>query len=249
MYENYLRVCQKAVKDENVFKTFRRNPNYTPILEHVSQGQGEEYLKECNPILIKQFLTKFSTSEQFGGPLVYSYCHIAHYNYSHTIPLLLSPTTCRYIKVLSDLIKYFLPLEINIVEIGCGYGGQCKIIHDLFKPTSYTLIDIPDVLELTAKWLANFKITPTLRSLTDPSQIKYDLCISNYAFTEFTRHYQDFYAENILKNSTMGYITCNFLNRTDGFSVQEILDLMGGKMYEEKPKTGNNNAIYIWDHR
>jgi superfamily II DNA or RNA helicase len=149
-------------------------------------------------------------------------------------------------KVLADLLKYFWTLDINIIEIGCGYGGQCKIIHDLFKPKSYTVVDFKEVLDLTSKWLANFNIKPTLRSLTDDSKIKYDLFISNYAFTEFTRQYQDFYAENIIKNCTMGYITCNFLNRTDAFSVQEILDLMGGKMYEEKPKTGNNNAIYVW---
>lgn len=238
MYEKYLEVCRKAVEDENVFKTFRRNPDYNVILEHVGYQQGKEYLKECNPILIRQFLNKFATSEQFGGPATYLY---GETNFS--------PTTLRYVKVLSDLIIYFLPLNLNIVEIGCGYGGQCKIIHDLFKPKSYTLIDFPEVLSLASKWLANFKIIPILRSLTVAEQINYDLCISNYAFTEFTRPYQEFYAENVLKHSTMGYITCNFLGRPGAFSVQEILDLMNGKMYEEKPKTGNNNAIYIWDHR
>ena len=150
-------------------------------------------------------------------------------------------------KVLSDLIKHFGSLsDLSIVEIGCGYGGQCKIIYDFFKPKSYTIVDFMPVLNLATKWLSNFNIIPVLRSLEDDSKIKCDLCISNYAFTEFTRPFQDFYAENILKLSTMGYITCNFLGRKDAFSVQEIIDLMGGKMYEEKPKTGNNNAIYVW---
>lgn len=238
MYEKYLEVCRQSVKDEKVFETFRRNPDYNKILEHVSYNHGWEYLNESNPMLIRQFLDKFVTSEKVGGPATYLYHRI---NFS--------PTTLRYIKVLSDLIKHFLPLEIDIVELGCGYGGQCKIIHDLFKPRTYTVIDFPEVLELTSKWLSNFNITPTLRSMHSDSDIHYDLCISNYAFTEFTRFYQDFYAKHILKNSTMGYVTCNFLGRQDGFSVKEIIDLMGGKMYEEKPKTGNNNAIYIWDHR
>lgn len=238
MYSKYLEVCRRAVEDENVFKIFRRNPDYNVILEHVSYQQGKEYLNECISYIPKYFMKEFATSEKAGGPATYLYGELN-----------LSPTTLRYIKVLSDLIKYFWTLDLNIIEIGCGYGGQCKIIHDLFKPRSYTIVDFPDVQALAVKWLANFKIVPVLRSLDDSSKIKYDLCISNYAFTEFTRTYQDFYAENILKNSTMGYINCNFLGRKDAFSVQEIIDLMGGKMYEEKPKTGNNNAIYIWDHR
>lgn len=123
MYEKYLEVCRQSVKDEKVFETFRRNPDYNKILEHVSYNHGWEYLNESNPMLIRQFLDKFVTSEKVGGPATYLYHRI---NFS--------PTTLRYIKVLSDLIKHFLPLEIDIVELGCGYGGQCKIIHDLFKP-------------------------------------------------------------------------------------------------------------------
>ena len=238
MYKKYLEVCRKAVEDEEVFKTFRRNPDYNIVLEHVNYEQGKEYLKETIPYLTKYFMGKFAVSEKFGGPATYLYGELSF-----------SPTTLRYVKVLSDLIKHIGDINVNIVEIGCGYGGQCKIIHDLYKPKSYTVVDFPEVLKLTSKWLSNFNIIPTLRSLEDSSHIKYNLCISNYAFTEFTRPYQDFYAENIIKHSTMGYITCNFLGRKDAFSVQEIINLMGGKMYEEKPKTGNNNAIYIWDHR
>ena len=236
MYSKYLEVCRKAVKDEQVFKTFRRNPDYNEVLEHVSYEQGKEYLKETIPYLTKYFMNKFVTSEKVGGPATYLYGELSF-----------SPTTLRYIKVLSDLIKHIGATDVDIVEIGCGYGGQCKIIHDLYKPKSYTVVDFPDVLSLADKWLLNFKIKPILRSLNDSSHIKYDICISNYAFTEFTRSYQEFYAENIIKHSTTGYITCNFLNRADAFSVQEIIDLRGGKMYEEKPKTGNNNAIYIWN--
>jgi len=43
--------------------------------------------------------------------------------------------------------------DAKIVEIGGGYGGQCKIIYDCFEPISYLMIDLGELLKLQEKYL------------------------------------------------------------------------------------------------
>ena len=47
-YQNYLKVCRDAATDERVFKTFKSDPSYNVVLEHVSFLQGMGYLFEIN---------------------------------------------------------------------------------------------------------------------------------------------------------------------------------------------------------
>ncbi|HUX57070.1 MAG TPA: putative sugar O-methyltransferase [Bacteroidales bacterium] len=238
-YNAYLNVCRKAVVNEDVFKNFKRHQDYTPILEHVSFLQGLEYLTEIGrdfPYLLR-YINKFATNDHVGNPRTY---------HTKEIEIEISPTTLRYIKVLADLMNIFGRLDtMKIVEIGVGYGGQCKIINDIVEWQSYTLVDLPDVLVLAEKYLHAFGITNIKTTLDE----QYDLCISNYAFTEIDRSYQNIYAEKIIKKSLRGYITCNFLGqRSDGaMSKDEIHALNpGGKFIPEKPLTGENNVIYTW---
>jgi hypothetical protein len=238
-YNSYLKVCEKAAKDESVFKNFKRHPDYTPILEHVSYQQGLEYLSEIKqncPNLLK-YMDRFLTNDKIGNPNVY---------YFEDLKINISPTTLRYIKVLSDLINLFGRLdEMNIIEIGGGYGGQCKIINDVYNPASYTLVDLPEVLKLNNKYLKDIE-NIILRNIDDLSEIHYDLCISNYAFSEVERKYQIFYAEKIIKNSDRGYITCNFIV-SENLSKEEIFALkLNYTIYQEKPLTYDGNLIYTW---
>lgn len=245
-YNAYLKVCQEAAENDEVFKDFKRHPDYTPILEHVSFSQGLGYLEEINqnfPYLLK-YINRFATNDTLGNPYIYYYGELG---------ISISPTTLRYIKVLGDLMNLFGCLNgIDIVEIGVGYGGQCKIIYDWAKPKSYTLIDLSESLVLSGKYLKRQYLkqqdldTIILRNADDPSEIHYDLCISNYAFTEIGRNYQNFYAEKIIKNSNKGYITCNFI-ASENLTKEEIFALKSNfTVYQEKPLTGDGNLIYTW---
>lgn len=241
-YKRYLDVCQIASISENVFNGFKRNPNYTWVLEHVSHSQGADYynqIKEAGGVVFDN-LKIFEKNDALGNPYQFEYGGAV-----------LSPTTMRYIKVLSDLVCLFGGLDyLNIVEIGVGYGGQCKLINDLFKPSSYTLVDLPEVLSLSDKYLSKCNVPHTLRNATDASIIKYDLCISNYAFTEISREYQDFYADYIIKYSDSGYITCNFFGQRGGdgaMSKEDIFSLKSNyTLLPEKPLTAPQNIIYTW---
>jgi hypothetical protein len=243
-YNRYLKVCKDASENEEVFKTFKSHPDYNVILEHVSHADGLKYLVEIGtefPYLLN-YMKKFATNDDIGNPRIYP---------CKELGMSISPTTLRYIKVLADLMNLFGRLDgMDIVEVGGGYGGQCKIINDMTEFSSYTLVDLPEVLILNNKYLERHGIKNViLRDVEDTSEIHYDLFISNYSFTEIEHKYQDLYAEKIIKNSDRGYITCNFLGQRGdgGMSKDEVFALKpNGQFIPEKPLTAPNNLIYIW---
>lgn len=242
-YNAYLKTCREAAKNEEVFRNFKCNPDYTPILEHVSFSQGLGYIEEINRLdsdfLLPSVLNIFRTNDYTGNPHIYYYGELK---------ISISPTTLRYIKVLADLVSLFGNLDrLNIVEIGGGYGGQCKVINSLYIPASYTIVDLPEVLLLCKKYLGKNGIKDViLRNTDDPEEKHYGLCISNYAFSEVGREHQTFYAGRIIANSDRGYMTCNFIDPKN-FTKDEIFALKSNyKVYEEKPLTGAGNLIYTW---
>lgn len=249
---SYINVCEKCLIDQNVFLNFKSDSNYTNILEHVSYSEGLGYIEEIkrnNEKLLKN-ISKFKTNDDIGNPKRFFYSELNEY---------LSPTTLRYVKVLSDLIDNFGSLEnLDVVEIGVGYGGQCKIISDIFNFKSYTLIDLDSVLKLSELYLNNFGIENLIFKTLDEikDDVKYDLVISNYAFTEIQRNIQDQYKNKIIDNSENGYLTCNFfdyngnstvlINNILSYSVSDILKINDGIKISEEPETSPTNFIYIW---
>lgn len=244
--DRFAKVFRDALTNEDLFKDFRRHPDCKQICEGLYNFTGARYIVEIKrtfPVLL-EYMDRFASSDTIGNPQSY------HYRIDKT-EIDISSTTLRYIKVLADLMNLFGSLNnMNIVEIGSSYGGQCKIINDIQKFKSYTLIDLPDVLALSEKYLNLHNVNNfILRDINDISDLDYNLCISNYAFTEVERNYQDLYVEKIIKKSSKGYITCNFLGERikDGaLSREDILLLHDGKFIPEIPKTGVNNLIYIW---
>jgi putative sugar O-methyltransferase len=242
----YPHFCESACEDDNIFNVFRSNNKYSPILEHVSKEYGDEYLDiiKRDNINLLDHIDKFKTNDDVGNPVKYEY-DIGHF----------SPTTIRYIKVVSDLIKIHGKLDgMDIVEIGCGYGGQAKMIMDVYDVRTYTLIDLDPVLKLTQKYLESFDLDKskiyykTIKDLTTSD--KYDLAISNYAYTECVKSIQSEYFDKVLSKSINGYITANFVNDSFGldyFTKHELLDKFE-KSYElpEEPNTHENNFLLIW---
>ncbi len=254
--DDFIEINKLAAQYPSVFSIFKRQPGYRKVLEHVTREQGDEYLKITQYYNINSIVSKFDKYKEndvIGSPVTYRYR-----------PGNFSPTTLRYIKVLNDLSLFFGSLDnLNIVEVGPAYGGQCKIITDTYKPRSYTVIDLPDVLLLTKKYLnyfniKNIKYIPSNKIITD---IKSDFVISNYAFSELKKSEQDLYLNHILKNVERGYITYNaehmikhvYKNReyTDiPYSNKKITNKMSRlhKIYvfDERPNTAKGNIIITW---
>jgi hypothetical protein len=81
----------------------------------------------------------------------------------------------------------------------------------------YTLIDLHEVLNLANKYLDNFnfdnnflfKTKSELNNYPANSFYEYDLVISNYAFSEFSRSLQKEYIYKVFLKSKRGFILMN----------------------------------------
>ena len=163
-----------------------------------------------------------------------------------------SPTLLRYLKVYIDLEKNFGPLKnLNIVEIGIGFGGQASLIGLLDKPLSYTFYDIPPVLELAKQFTNKLEVPGNFEFIDgrNPKSSNSDLVISNYAFSELNRVVQDQYLEHVVLPSPRGYITWNPLSEEmlGGYSLADLIRLIpNSQIHPEKPNTFEGNVIIIW---
>ncbi len=235
-------IVQEALNNEILFNSFKRHPWYTPILEHVSYDDGLKYLDiiEKEYVFLLKNFEKYKTNDVIGNPLMYNYGTFGD----------MSPTTLRYVKVIGDIINNFGSLDgLDIVEIGCGYGGQSKIIFDTYNIKSYTFIDLPVVLELTKKYLERLNLDMSKMIFKDINSLtgeeKYDLFISNYAYTECSDVIREKYFNFVLKNSKMGYLTSNMLS-PELMDTEIIGRIPNCEKIKERPHTGDGNFIIIW---
>lgn len=246
----YREFCLLAATQDKVFQTFKSNPIYREVLEHVNYEQGKEYLQliENNyPDLLSQW-DLFKSNDSVGGPITSYYSQTGF----------VSPSTLRYVKILGDLCQFLGEdglTKKRILEIGGGYGGQCKIISDWFNFLDYTIVDLPEPLALTKRYLCHFSIKNVnyLQPYDIQFQDSFDLVISNYAFSECSLHMQQEYFEKYILNSKAGYMIYNdssgaFPLSYTALQLQELLNNSGFRAYisPEEPLTGSKNVLLTW---
>ena len=249
----YPQFCYAASRNDEIFANFKRYDVYRRVLEHTSVEIGEEYLKKVLEPSRLQFTTNewkdFQLNDTVGNAEVHPYRLNGN-------ELSISPSTLRYVKVLSDIINWFSIDKIKTVaEIGIGYGGQCRLLTSHLPLKQYWLFDLPEVLELAERFLDRIDPFEGIRYVNGKhiyNETDYDLVISNYAFSELTRAVQKMYLDKIILRSTAGYITWNSLSRDslDGYSADELIRLIpNASVRQEEPLTHPNNLIIVWGDR
>lgn len=248
-YGKYTEYCEIASLNPNEFQNFKRSPLYRCILEHATEKQGAEYLNYIckNYQFLTPYLNKFKENDQIGSPVTFEYPGFGFF----------SPTTLQYVRILGDLkSKFGSTSNLKIIEIGGGYGGQCKILNDLDGFTAYTIVDLRGPLQLAQKYLKAHNIDNVSFSL--PEEVEkpgnYDLIISNFAFSEIDRKEQIEYLNKLIKKIPMGYMIINFINplfKIDTMSIDEILYFLEEEnrnflLEKEDPPTGNHNIVLSW---
>lgn len=197
----YLDLCRAAVEDENIFEHFRRTDPMTMIVENSPFESGWAYYDTIYYKFnwLMRYMDKFKTSDSIGNPKIFTYSAGE-----------ISPTTLRYIKTLGDLEKFFGPFDgMRIAEIGGGYGGLCKIVHDVYKPQQYLIYDLPEVLALQNKFLRKVGVVPTLLDKPEaPYEI--DLLIAMYSWSELSHDLQNEYLTNVISKAKNCYIMLNY---------------------------------------
>jgi len=199
--ESYLQACRDAVKN---ITTFKRDERLHAIFEHCPKHIADEYYK----IIPQWLLNKGFTNDFYGSPRLHNYGTKKF-----------STSTLQYIGVLANLVRMFGSLEgMRIVEIGGGYGGQCRTICDVYGVECYHIIDLPEVCELQRKYCA-------AECYTKPTGQQYDLVISNYALSEIVDN--KLYIDEVVKKAKHGYLTCNTDFVQLDFEHSRVNDIIG----------------------
>jgi hypothetical protein len=238
----YRTVCREAATDDAKLAVFKSIHAYRCILEHASHTVGQvclDYITKHAPELLP-LLPKFKENDSLGNPGVCGYANGTF-----------SPTTLRYIKVLAELKMLFGPLDnFSIVEVGCGYGGQAKIIQDAYPSVTHEIVDLPEAEALTLRYARHFGFKCSGYSGAQPI----DLFLSNYAFTELSVDLQRGHLKSIIPHCKRGYITCNFLSGSYGvesLSLGSVVDAIRAvghdvELIREVPLTYGGNIILVW---
>lgn len=240
LYLEYATFCELASQNDGIFTYFRSHPAYREVLEHVPHYLAIQYSS-----LLKHKLSYSKTLEKidrFGTPWKY------HYRLFGEV----SPTALRYC-YFTEIISELLPgVDFkSICEIGGGFGGQILALSDRFQLEKVTLVDIPSALSLTSRFLNSVGIDFELY-LNSPDQANernFDLLISNYAFSELNRQYQDWYLENYVLRAKSGFILWNNLSfiELDGYPLDSLISIIpGARKVPEVPLSFEGNTIIFW---
>lgn len=247
----YADAVAKMTETTSAFSTFRRNPALKTVMEHLTEQQGRDYLKVIKDDDVLAVLHDSELADRIGAPETFDYDGRR-----------LAPATLRYASVLQMLLECF-PGFADIrsaIEIGAGYGGQARVLSDYIRRTNgalehYSLVDIDPVTRLARCYLDNFVIRPACDFITR-SEINragaWDLAISNFAFSMFSRELQLDYIGLVFKRCRAGYLTMNtgldgHPNWGGGMSAAELLEILPNcALRREDPRTGDGNYILVF---
>lgn len=151
-----------------------------------------------------------------------------------------SAATLRFMKVIQEL-KH-LPIK-SIVEIGGGYGGQCLVAKEIID-VEYTIVDIPEALELSKAYLQANDVDARFISSDNVPSLYCDLMISDYCLSELDETGVDFYLSKI--KSKYIHIASNSIgDRKDKF-IARLRKQYHLTIVEENPKTSHHENIVIF---
>ncbi len=247
----YPELALKAALDPATFSVFRRHHKYTSILEHVSRKEGEQYLN----IIRGEYKMKDDEIFQILKPLM----EVGNPKLLRIKGLSnkISTTGLRYLKIALDIKKITGSKIGNVVEIGCGYGGQAIILDQLLQIESYTFYDLWQVNLLIKRFIenSNFSSKYTISTIREDSfncRNSWDFCISNYAFSELPKAIQEIYINKIINKTRKGFMLMNSgvsgkFGNVINFSQKELLNtLKNASIHKEIPLTYVNNYLLTW---
>ncbi len=240
-------IAIKAVDDEREFLQFKRNPFFNLLWENLTFEEGEHWLQKivrCFPEL-KPHFDQFRIVDSVGSPRVFSYAEAG----------LFSPSTLRLIALTGGLREKLGSCEnTHFVQIGAGLGSWCKMIYDAYGFESYTMIDLPEQLELAKKCLEKWGVTNVKFYTPDgvPNGVAYDIVISDMSFSEFNRSYQKLLLSKVIFCSDSGFILGHEFPKHFGVismnfdELQGVLDQKKNLCELDKPSQDEGGYFICW---
>lgn len=228
---------------ENNLTNFKRHPDFTPTLEHVSHESGNQYLREIasrSTLTINDIKAFCQLNDAIGSPYKSSFGFMEA-----------SPSSLRYIfhahLILTHLKSLGLPSN-DIVEVGGGYGGLSCAIHHFAANygvhiNSYTIVDLTSISKLQSLYIPRVK--PSIQvDFVDASTFGSGIAksnmflISNYCFSEISAGLQIKYREVLFPKVAHGFLAWNMIPTYNfGFTFREE---------GEYPNTGGTFNKYVY---
>jgi len=234
--------CARNAADDARFARFRRGLLHRVIVEATPPAEARQHMAR----LLRQtphyagLFDKFVTLDRIGAPTMTEFARNVWF----------APNTARYMRYLSDCEMRFGNLDgATIVEIGIGFGGQCKVFFDRFAVGKYILIDLPGPIALARRVLTQLLGAETVAERLifleagregAPAGLppgRFDLAISTLAFSECHRSIQQGYIETVLSRARCGYIHRNEISGffgLDSLRLAEIQAALPAKVEVEK---------------
>lgn len=198
---------------------FKRNEDLVEITEHVGDLQIEHGINMYKDILRLNMLDTntihrlIQINDMVGNPYL-----------PKVIPCIpgCSPNSIKYVYfgllVVRDILEKKLD-NIEFIEIGGGYGGQCVILHELFRifnihVTKYKLIDLDNVVQFQHKYVKAFQMQNDcefipFESYKEHTFSKDSYLLSSYCLSELTDDTRKDYYENLVQQIPHGLVIWN----------------------------------------
>lgn len=246
----FLSFCKQAASSKEVFATFKRNPLFTVYYENttpVDAALSLGLIKERSPhLLTRNLLDRLRKIDRVGGPHLHSFQGVGTF----------SPETIANLKIASDLYTQFGDLKgTRVIEIGGGAGSLCKVLCEVFAIEHYTIIDLPETLEVARKQLSSLGLDRIQLMTADDLQVKEsDLLISRYGFSQASSWVQRQYLSKLLSHAKKGYLVCAFYPKElqiRPIPRKKLLKKVfrmhpSAEQLAEEPRTGDNNFTLVW---
>ena len=243
-YVDYL----KKTHEEDHFSKFRKNKDIRGIIEGVSESAGKSYLDKIEKLdasWLRANWHRIAENESVGSPDTV--------RFKDNLPPL-APVTLRYVWNGLELDRAVSLRGKSVVEIGGGYGGLARIICALFEPQSYSIIDLPEALDIAHKYLNQFNIKTKLAFLPIDSVCNVDVFIANYSVAELDRIEQEKYLNNVILRSKAGYFTHNLpsplrsqLSRKE--FEEEFAKKFDVRSYQESLHKCEMSVVYVCEEK
>ena len=254
LYRNYYNVVTntiESVKNSGCFDSFKANSSYQQILEHVTIEIG------CN--LLQQSRIEFQLTDEEMNRFIIENDRIGNptkkivpgWNLSEV-----SPSCFRYIYHSCIILQHILKLnitEIDIVEIGGGYGGLCLALslyaHKFgITISKYHFIDLPNITKLQKLYMEQYNPSFTIdthyadtfgKNIQKSEKPLY--LISCYALTEIDKSFQNNYFTTLLPKIDHGFIINNggYSNPPNNFNKEVLIE-------KERPIDTFNNTFWYF---
>lgn len=252
-YQQYRDVLARDSRLPPAEWTFKSDPAYRAILEHVSPEQGEQYLD----LIVSEFPEQW---HYFAG----FYAHTARENDALGRPVQASfdrlgtecsPTNLRYLWHALLFWQHISQLglsHVDVVEIGGGYGGLALWIRRLASSQqsilrSYSIIDVHEAGAVQKVFCREVAIPVRVVDGTDSAAISalmrglqdWPYLISAYAFSEFSAEVRRFYQHEVIIQCSHGMLLWNMI------PLYEFTDETQGQITSEaeRPLTGPGNLL------